>query len=100
MLETIWPHHCRMPRILFTQQLRRFTVTPEVDTPATTLQGALDAAFAANPQLRGYVLDEQGHVRRHVSIFIDGRRLRDRACLAEPLGAESEIYVMQALTGG
>ena len=89
-----------MPRILFTQQLRRFTVTPKVDTPATTLQGALDAAFAANPQLRGYVLDEQGHVRRHVSIFIDGRRLGDRTHLGEPLAPASEIYVMQALTGG
>jgi len=89
-----------MARLVFTQQLRRFTTTPEIDTPAATLQAALDAAFAANPQLRGYVLDEQGHVRRHVSIFIDGRRLADRTQLAEPLAPASEIYVMQALTGG
>ena len=89
-----------MARLVFTQQLRRFTTTPEIETPAATLQAALDAAFAANPQLRGYVLDEQGHVRRHVSIFIDGRRLGDRTHLAEPLAPASEIYVMQALTGG
>ena len=50
-----------MPRVLFTPQLRRFTATPEVDTPATTLRAALDDAFAANPALRGYVLDDQGH---------------------------------------
>lgn len=89
-----------MARLVFTQQLRRFTPTPEIETPAATLQAALDAAFAANPQLRDYVLDEQGHVRRHVSIFIDGRRLGDRTQLDEPLAPASEIYVMQALTGG
>ena len=89
-----------MARLVFTQQLRRFTTTPEIETPAATLQAALDAAFAANPQLRGYVLDEQGHVRRHVSMFIDGRRLGERTHLGEPLAPASEIYVMQALTGG
>jgi hypothetical protein len=90
----------RVARIVFTQQLRRFTETPEIDTPAATLRAALDAAFALNPRLRGYVLDEQGHMRGNVVAFIDGRRCMDRVRLADALAPDSEVYVLQALSGG
>lgn len=89
-----------MPRLFFTSQLARFTAAPEVDTPATTLREALEAAFAINPQLRGYVLDDQGHLRTNVVAFIDGRRCLDRVALADPLRAESRVHVLQALSGG
>jgi sulfur-carrier protein len=89
-----------MPRVVFTPQLRRFTETPEIDTRAATLRAALDDAFAANPRLRGYVLDEQGHVRPNVVIFIDSRRCEDRTALAEPLPEGCTVHVLQALSGG
>ena len=89
-----------MARIVFTQQLRRFTETPQVDAPVETLRGALEAAFAANPRLRGYVLDDQGHMRANVVAFIDGRRCRDRVHLDDVLRSDSEVHVMQALSGG
>ena len=89
-----------MARLVFTQQLRRFTEVPEIDTPANTLRAALDAAFDLNPLLRGYILDEQGHLRQHVVIFIDSRRVTDRLSLNDPLTPNSSIHVLQALTGG
>jgi sulfur-carrier protein len=89
-----------MAHVVFTQQLRRFTQTPEIDTPAATLRGALEAAFAVNPRLRGYVLDDQGHLRANVVVFIDGRRSRDRIALDEVLAPESRVHVLQALSGG
>lgn len=89
-----------MPTLVFTQQLRRFTETPEIDSPATVLRAALEDAFAANPRLRGYILDEQGHLRRNVAIFIDGRRVHDHADLNDPLTATSSVHVLQALSGG
>ena len=89
-----------MARVMFTPQLRRFTETPEVDAPAATLRQALDAAFALNPRLRGYVLDEQGHLRANVVVFIDGQRSRDRAALDDALAPASRVYVLQALSGG
>jgi sulfur-carrier protein len=89
-----------MPKLVFTQQLRRFTETPEIDTPATVLRAALEDAFAANPRLRGYILDEQGHLRRNVAIFIDGQRVRDHATLTDPLAPTSSVHVLQALSGG
>lgn len=89
-----------MPRIAFTPQLRRFTDTPEIDTPAATLRQALEAAFAVNPRLRGYVLDDQGHLRPNVVVFIDGRRSAERVMLADPLRPDSQVHVFQALSGG
>ncbi len=89
-----------MPHIAFTPQLRRFLATPEVTSPATTLRGALDDAFAVNPLLRGYVLDDQGHLRANMAVFIDGRRSKDHIALADPLQADSRVYVLQALSGG
>jgi hypothetical protein len=87
-------------RISFTPQLRRFTETPEVDTPVATLREALDAAFERNPRLRGYVLDDQGHLRANVVVFIDGQRSRDRRALGDALQPDSRVYVLQALSGG
>lgn len=89
-----------MPTVVFTQQLRRFTEVPEVSTPACTLRAALDDAFAGRPQLRAYILDEQGHLRKNVAIFIDGRRVRDHVSLTDPLAAASQVHVLQALSGG
>lgn len=89
-------------KLIFTQQLTRFTDAPEVDTSAAMLRAGLDAAFQLNPRLRGYVLDEQGHLRKHVVIFVDGVRVRDRdrAALAVPLLSDSTVHILQALSGG
>ena len=89
-----------MPQVAFTSQLQRFTQTPELSTPAATLREALDAAFDANPRLRHYVLDEQGHLRQHVVVFIGGRRVVDRVGLGDALAPDDKVYVLQALTGG
>ena len=89
-----------MARIVFTQQLRRFTETPEVSSDATMLRAALDASFDVNPRLRGYVLDDQGHLRHNVVAFIDGRRCTDRVRLDDALRPDSQVHVLQALSGG
>lgn len=90
-----------MARVEFTPQLRRFTAAPAVEAPqAETLADALAAAFEAHPALRGYVLDDQGHLRPNVAIYIDGQAIRDRLRLLDPLGGASRVYVAQALSGG
>lgn len=89
-----------MARLTFTPQLARFTSAPQVDTAAATLRAGLESAFAANPLLRGYILDEQGHLRDNVVVFIDGRRCRERIALDDPLQPASQVYIVQALSGG
>jgi len=61
---------------------------------------ALAAVFQQSPQVRDYVLDEQGHVRKHVHVYVDGRRIADRQHLTDTVGPGSEICVLQALSGG
>lgn len=99
-LRGLHAHHPRMPHVAFTSQLQRFTETPEIQTAAPTLRAALEAAFEVNPRLRHYVLDEQGHLRQHVVVFISGRRVDDRMSLSDALAADDKVYVLQALTGG
>ena len=89
-----------MARLVFTPQLRRFVETPEIDVEVPTVRAALEVAFELNPRLRGYVLDDQAHLRANVVIFVDGRRLNDRVGLADPLTAASVVHVLQALSGG
>ena len=67
---------------------------------AVTVGEALGRVFASHPALRGYVLDDQGALRRHVVVYVNGAPVRDRLRLADPLGARDQVYVLQALTGG
>lgn len=89
-----------MPTISFTNQLERFLPAPTVEVEGGTLREALDAVFADNPMLRGYVLDDQGALRQHVAVFLNGVAAADRTGLTDPVGPTDEIHVLQALTGG
>jgi molybdopterin synthase sulfur carrier subunit len=89
-----------MAKLVFTQQLRRFTEVPEIETAAADLRAALEDAYRVNPRLRGYIQDEQGHLRQHVAVFIDGLRIHDRIQLNDLISANSTVHVLQALSGG
>jgi sulfur-carrier protein len=89
-----------MPRLVFTQNLQRHVACPPDDVPGTTVREVLDAAFAKNPRARGYVLDDQGALRHHVAIFVDGEQVSDRARLSDAVRPDAQIHVMQALSGG
>jgi len=89
-----------MPRVVFTANLQRHVACPESEVRGETVAWALAAVFAGAPQVRDYVLDEQGHVRKHVHIYVDGRRITDREGLSDTVTPRSEICVLQALSGG
>lgn len=89
-----------MPKVSFTRALERFVKAPSMNVEGATLGEALDKVFAINPALRGYVLDDQGAVRRHVAIYVNGQVVRDRVHLSDAVSMTDEIYVFQALTGG
>ena len=65
-----------------------------------TVRAILDAAFEGNERARTYVLDEQGNLRNHMVIFVNGTAVRDRERLSDPVDDDAEVYVMQALSGG
>ncbi len=89
-----------MPRVVFTSNLKRHVDCPDALVGGETVRQALEAVFSDVDGLRGYVVDEQGRLRTHMVIFVDGRPVRDREELSDPVSETSEIYVMQALSGG
>jgi hypothetical protein len=89
-----------MARVAFTPNLRRHLAVFTVEAPGGTLRSVLDHVFSSHERLRGYLLDDQGALRRHVTVFVDGRRVADRRDLSDPVGDASEVYVLQALSGG
>lgn len=89
-----------MVKVVFTANLQRHVACPATTVAADSVREALEAVFALNPRARGYVLDDQSRLRRHMTIFIDGRLIRDRDALSDPVGEDSTIAVFQALSGG
>jgi hypothetical protein len=89
-----------VPTIHLTSHLRRIAPAGPLRVEAATLGAALDAYFMAAPKVRSYILDDQGCLRHHVAVFIDGELLVDKKNLGRTVAAGSEIYVMQALSGG
>ena len=89
-----------MATVVFTQNLKRHVDCPSCDAPGRTVREVLERAFEQTPRLRGYLVDERGVLRKHMTIFVDGQQLADREGLSDPVGPRSEIHVMQALSGG
>lgn len=89
-----------MIRVFFTPNLQRHVTCPPKDVTGNTVGEALESVFAENQQARGYVLDDQGALRHHMMVFVNGEPIRDRKSLTDTLPDSAEIYVMQALSGG
>ena len=89
-----------MATVRFTSALERFLAAPPADVAGATVGEALAAVFEARPALRGYVLDDQGTLRRHIIVYVNDRPVNDRAGLSDPVGPRDGIYVFQMLSGG
>ena len=89
-----------MVTVTFPSVLRRHVDCTPIEVAATTVRAAVDAAFAQRPDLRGYLLDDQGTLRQHVALFVDGQQVRDRAGLSDRIGQNTVLAFFQALSGG
>ena len=89
-----------MAKVVFTPNLQRHVACPPTEAAGRTVAEVLATVFAGNPRVRGYVLDDQACLRRHMSIFVDGQLIRDRTRMSDPVTGPSSIYVFQALSGG
>ena len=89
-----------MARVHFTDNIQRHVRCPPTEVEATTVAAALAAVFEQYPAIRSYVLDDQGGVRKHVVIFVNGCQIEDRRTLTDAVPSNATVYVMQALSGG
>jgi sulfur-carrier protein len=89
-----------MAKVIFTPNIQRHVVCPDTEVAGRTVREVLENVFARNPQARAYVLDDQSGLRKHMTIFVDGQMIRDRARLADGVSDSSTVYLFQALSGG
>jgi hypothetical protein len=89
-----------MATIRFTSHLVRHRPAPAIEAEGATVAEVLRRGLDGDALLRSYILDEQGRVRKHVNIYLDGALIADRLRLSDPVGPRAEIYVLQALSGG
>lgn len=89
-----------MPTVRFTQNIQRHVQCPTREVPGRTIREVLDSYFRAHEQARGYVLDDQGRLRQHMAIFINGNQIQDRENLGDSVAPDEVIDLVQALSGG
>jgi hypothetical protein len=89
-----------MARVTFTSNLRRHVDCATVEAKGQTVREVLDIVFESNDRLRTYILDDQAALRKHMLIFVDGIRVSYLVGLSDPVQPKSEVYVLQALSGG
>lgn len=89
-----------MPTLRFTANIQRHLACPVRQVDGTTVREVLDSYFAAHERARGYVLDDQGRLRQHMAAFVNGRQVRDRTGLSDPVQPHAVVDIVQALSGG
>ncbi len=89
-----------MAEVIFTANLQRHVSIPATHVDGHTVREVLNKVFERNTLLRGYVLDEQMALRKHMGIIVDGVVLADRVTLSDKVEPDSRIFVLQALSGG
>ena len=67
-----------------------------VELSAATVEEAIAELDARWPGMRDRLCDSSPAIRRHINVFVDGRR----AALATPLAPGAELLIMTAISGG
>lgn len=83
--------------VLIPSALHSYTTRPWVDAEGATVGEILDDLERQFPGIRFRMVDEQGHIRRHIRLFHQHEMVFD---LATPLPADGELMIVQALSGG
>ena len=89
-----------MPTVRFTQNIQRHVGCPTLEVEGATVRAVIESYFRQNEKARGYVLDDQGKLRHHMAIFVDGGQIEDRDRLSDTVPEGAVVDIVQALSGG
>ena len=90
-----------MAIIKFTSALKRFY--PDLDdleVEGKNVNEVLEKIDIKYSGIKNYLLDDRGVLRKHVNIFVDGELILDREKMTDAINNKSEVFIMQALSGG
>ena len=90
-----------MPSVSFSPNIRSHVDVDTCEvTGAATVKEALESVFLEHQRLRSYLFQDDGSVRKHIALIVNGKPIDDRDTLSDSISEEDEIFVMQALSGG
>lgn len=90
-----------MATVHFTRHLKQFFPDLQpAQVAGATVAEVVRTLDAERPGLGRYLCQDHGGLRPHVNVFVDGERIRDRVGLSDPLQPDSELMILQALSGG
>jgi molybdopterin synthase sulfur carrier subunit len=61
---------------------------------------ALSQLWKVHVGLRDRVVNEQGQLRQHVNVFVNGENVRRKELLSTVLGERTEITILPSVSGG
>ncbi|MGC2697851.1 MAG: ubiquitin-like small modifier protein 1 [Candidatus Angelobacter sp.] len=67
---------------------------------SATVADALTELWKLHPGLRDRIVDEQGHVRQHINIFVGEEAIRFADGLSTKVPEGAEILIVPAVSGG
>jgi molybdopterin converting factor small subunit len=90
-----------MPTLKIPTPLRTYTSgQSEVLVQGATVGDALNDLLSQFPALRPHLMNEEGHLRAFVNLFLDEENTRDLQGLNTPLGADSRLRIIPSIAGG
>jgi molybdopterin converting factor small subunit len=70
--------------------------TARHDLPGDTVGAVLRELERRNPRIQGWILDDQGHIRSHVNVFVNGEKTKEEGAV----GAGDTVQVLPSISGG
>lgn len=67
-----------------------------VEVPAGTVREMIDVLDSRWPGMRDRICDSTPRIRRHMNVFVDGRRATLETCLTPG----TSVFVLTAISGG
>lgn len=65
-----------------------------------TLRAALASLREEHPAVHARLVTEQGQIRQHVNVFVNGENVRQTGGLDTPMPEGAEVQVIPAVSGG
>ena len=69
---------------------------PRVQVSATSVDEAISALDERWPGIRDRLCDNRPAIRKHINVFVNGARVG----LTAPLAADTEVFILTAISGG
>lgn len=89
-----------MVKVALTANLQKYYPEAKFEISASTLRELLRKMDEKQPFFSRYILEDDGAIRKHVNVFINGNIHSDKRNIDVKLAPGTQVHIMQALSGG